>query len=359
MSTYVLNEGALVLEGVTLAEVVELVVEVLVDLAAGTVLDQKTAEDTETAHPQNLAVIHHISDCSKAPKVFQVEFVVVFFRRIRGRRLPGHTSVLGTLPLTVATVATDAASGGQLPGAGTGVHGDGLLDDEAIGNQLADGLAGVGVGDLADLVGVKPDLALAATDDGRRKALLGTEVDPVMATCQRLLLSELVVRPLRRRWRSEAEKSATNARAEGNSRRNECNLLRGHIVFEISGGPYIFDDCRRLVDVLIVSRVAVVQRRFENSAKIGLCVGESRAQAVCAQAGVGRLLASTTPSLSHYVHGRLRGAFVSDSVQTSFCSSFLEVCSCGKGHVNYPSTRLKYLQGPCSCLPAPNHQKKK
>lgn len=54
--TYVLNEGTLVLEGVTLGEVVQLVVEVLVDLSGGAVLDQKTAEDTETAHPQDLAV---------------------------------------------------------------------------------------------------------------------------------------------------------------------------------------------------------------------------------------------------------------------------------------------------------------
>jgi len=37
--TYVLDKGTLVLEGVTLAQVVELVVEVLVNLAAGTVLD--------------------------------------------------------------------------------------------------------------------------------------------------------------------------------------------------------------------------------------------------------------------------------------------------------------------------------
>ena len=37
------DESALVLEGVTLAEVVELVVKVLVDLAAGTVLHQETA----------------------------------------------------------------------------------------------------------------------------------------------------------------------------------------------------------------------------------------------------------------------------------------------------------------------------
>jgi hypothetical protein len=55
-ATYVFNESTLVLEGVTLREVVQLVVEVLVDLAGGTVLDEKTAEDTKTAHPENLAI---------------------------------------------------------------------------------------------------------------------------------------------------------------------------------------------------------------------------------------------------------------------------------------------------------------
>ena len=58
------------------------------------------------------------------------------------------------------------------------MHGDGLSDDEAIGDQLADGLAGVGVGDLADLIGVEPDLALAASEDAGRKALLGSQIDP-------------------------------------------------------------------------------------------------------------------------------------------------------------------------------------
>lgn len=38
--TYVFDEGTLMLEGVTLAEVVELVVEMLVDLAGGAVLDE-------------------------------------------------------------------------------------------------------------------------------------------------------------------------------------------------------------------------------------------------------------------------------------------------------------------------------
>ena len=58
------------------------------------------------------------------------------------------------------------------------MHGDGLADDEAILDELADGLAGVGVGDFADLVGVEPDLALSAADHGGREALLCAEIDP-------------------------------------------------------------------------------------------------------------------------------------------------------------------------------------
>lgn len=58
------------------------------------------------------------------------------------------------------------------------VHGDWLADDEAISDELADGLAGVGVGDLGDLIRVEPDLALSASHNGRREALLGTKVNP-------------------------------------------------------------------------------------------------------------------------------------------------------------------------------------
>lgn len=50
-----LNQSTLVLEGVTLAQVVELVVEVLVDLASGAVADEQTTEDTHAAHPEDLA----------------------------------------------------------------------------------------------------------------------------------------------------------------------------------------------------------------------------------------------------------------------------------------------------------------
>jgi len=134
-----------VLEGVTLGKVVKLVVEVLVDLAGGAILDEKTAEDAKTAHPDDLA---------------------------------WHTSIGGTLPLTEALVSAESLCLSVGASASTGVHGDWLADDQSIGNQLADGLAGVGVGDLGDLIWVEPDLALAASDDGSREALLGTKVNP-------------------------------------------------------------------------------------------------------------------------------------------------------------------------------------
>ena len=178
--TYVLNEGTLVLEGVTLGEVVQLVVKVLVDLSSSAVLDQKAAEDTETAHPEDLAMVR-VSNCSMCVRSPHSAMSCPSYRVRWPCRwcIPGHTSILGTLPLTETTVTADAAGGVQLTGTGARVHGDRLADDEAILNELADGLARVGVGNLAGLVGVEPDLALAAADNGGRKALLRAEVDPV------------------------------------------------------------------------------------------------------------------------------------------------------------------------------------
>ena len=92
--------------------------------------------------------------------------------------LPGHTSVGGTLPLTETTVAAFPAGKVELTGARARVLRHGLADDEAIGHELADSLAGVGVANLGDLVGVEPDLVLTAADDRRGEALLGGEVDP-------------------------------------------------------------------------------------------------------------------------------------------------------------------------------------
>lgn len=59
MKTYVLDQSALVLEGVTLAQVVELVVKVLVDLAGGTVADEQTTENTHAAHPHEFTKSHN------------------------------------------------------------------------------------------------------------------------------------------------------------------------------------------------------------------------------------------------------------------------------------------------------------
>lgn len=87
---------------------VQLVVQVLVDLPGSTVLDEETAEDTKAPHPEDLA---------------------------------RHTRILGTLPLTEAGVATGTLGIGQHPGARARVHGRGLLDDEAVPDELADRLA--------------------------------------------------------------------------------------------------------------------------------------------------------------------------------------------------------------------------
>ncbi len=96
----------------------------------------------------------------------------------QGGNVLRHTVIGGTLPLAETTVSADSSGQVELAGAGSRVRGDGLLDDEAIGDQLADSLARVGVGDLADLIGIQPDLVLANAQDGRREALLGREIDP-------------------------------------------------------------------------------------------------------------------------------------------------------------------------------------
>lgn len=174
IGTYVLDQGTLVLEGVTLAEVVQLVVEVLVDLAGGTVADEQTAENTHATHPQDGA--GNPSSASTDHDTMMTNPVLA--RTEEKNNIPGHTSVLGTLALTQTPVTANSAGHVELTGTRAGVHGDGLADDQAITDELADGLAGVGVGDLGNLGGIKPDLALATADHGGREALLGAKVDP-------------------------------------------------------------------------------------------------------------------------------------------------------------------------------------
>lgn len=81
-------------------------------------------------------------------------------------------------------MATDTAGSGQLAGARARVGRDGLADDEAIGNELANGLARVGVRDFVDFVGIEPDLALATANNRGSETLLSAEVDPAELSCQ-------------------------------------------------------------------------------------------------------------------------------------------------------------------------------
>jgi len=138
------DQGTLVLEGVTLAQLIQLMVKVFVNLASSTVLDKKTAENPQTSHPKNLT---------------------------------RHSRIRCTLSLTEASVSANSSCGVQLPSTGSRVHGHRLADDESIADQFSDRLAGVCVGDFVDFVGIEPDLALSATDDRGRQALLGGEVD--------------------------------------------------------------------------------------------------------------------------------------------------------------------------------------
>lgn len=158
------------LEGVTLTQVVQLVVEVLVDFASRSVFGQKASEDTETSHPQNLAIKMHLSVYMSLTNTPQTWSWGIF--------VPWHSGVLCTLSLTETSVSTDSSCSVQFSGTGSGVHGDRLADDEAIADQLSDCLTRIGIGDFADFVGVEPDLAFATADDGRREALLGAEVGP-------------------------------------------------------------------------------------------------------------------------------------------------------------------------------------
>jgi hypothetical protein len=76
-------------------------------------------------------------------------------------------------------MSANPSSSGQLPRSCSRVHGNGFADDEAITNEFADSLAGIGVGDFVHFVRIEPDLALAAANHGGCEALLRPEIDPV------------------------------------------------------------------------------------------------------------------------------------------------------------------------------------
>lgn len=102
------HQNSLVLVHVTLDLVVQFTVQVLIDLLLGSVLLQKSAKDSDAAHPQSL------------------------FR---------HTSVSGTSTATETRVSTKALSSISFSYASSGVDLDGLLDNQTIIEQLANVLA--------------------------------------------------------------------------------------------------------------------------------------------------------------------------------------------------------------------------
>lgn len=103
-----LDQSPLMLKGITLAQMIQLVVQVFIDLSSCTVLDEETAQNAKTAHPQDLA---------------------------------GHARVLGTLPFSETRVATGALGVSEDAGAAARVHRHGLLDDQTISDELTDSLA--------------------------------------------------------------------------------------------------------------------------------------------------------------------------------------------------------------------------
>ena len=104
------NQCTLVFEGVTLAQVVEFVVEVLVDLSRGTILDEKPAQNTLATHPKNLTKIPTLS---ASPSTY----FNILRDEVRQKRglfisdlVPWHSGVLSTFPLTETPMPADSTS---------------------------------------------------------------------------------------------------------------------------------------------------------------------------------------------------------------------------------------------------------
>jgi len=104
----VLHQDTLVLEDVTLDLEVELVVDVLIDLASLAVLAKHTTENAHAAHPNNVR---------------------------------GHAALAGTTALTNTRVTALGLGLSHATDAEARVDSLGLLDHKSILDELADGLA--------------------------------------------------------------------------------------------------------------------------------------------------------------------------------------------------------------------------
>ncbi len=111
----------------------------LIDLLGLSVLSQQSAQHSESSHPQYLE---------------------------------GHTGVGSTLALTETSVSTLGLGSHESLVARLGVNSVGLADDESVLDQLADVLSAVGTANLGGLVGVQPDLSLAALQHGSGQSVI-------------------------------------------------------------------------------------------------------------------------------------------------------------------------------------------
>jgi len=134
-----LHQYALVLEHITLALDVELVVKVAIDLLVLSVFLQETTQNAHPSHPQ-------------------------FLDR--------HTRVGGTLALTGTGVTSLSSSQSILPRSGARMNGLRLLDDQTVLDQTTDVLSRVGVGNFVDFIRVHPDFVAPALEHGRGEPLL-------------------------------------------------------------------------------------------------------------------------------------------------------------------------------------------
>lgn len=142
----VLHEDALVLEDVTLHLHVESVVHVLVNFASLTVLAQHATKDAHTAQPDQLG---------------------------------GHAGVTGTVALTSASVASLALGLGHQAHTEARLDGLGLLEYQAVLDELAHSLARGGIANFGGLVGIHPNFALTSLHDAGSQATLQTKVRPI------------------------------------------------------------------------------------------------------------------------------------------------------------------------------------
>jgi len=128
-----LHQDALVLEHVTLALDVELVVKMTVDFLVFPVFLEKTPEDAHPPHPQ---------------------------------LLDGHSRVGRTLALTRPGVTSLSSGQSILPRPGARMNGLRLLDDQTVLDQATNILSRVGIGNFIDFVGVHPNFVPPALENG-------------------------------------------------------------------------------------------------------------------------------------------------------------------------------------------------